>query len=95
MAPAAVENDRAAAAADAVQRGKRHCECVAAGEADHLAGNPACACLDRQTRAHGHCMDRPCHFNHQPAHGHHAAINLDPVDVDDLLRECLHRFARL
>ena len=35
-------------------------------------------------------MDRPGHFDHEPAHPDHAPIDLDPVELGDLFGQRFH-----
>jgi hypothetical protein len=38
-------------------------------------------------------VDRPCDLHHQSTHADDAAVDLDPVDIDDLFGQCLQDFA--
>ncbi len=88
---AAVGDDGAAAAPDAVEAAERHHDRIVAGEADDLGRDESVpAGLDHDAGADRHRMDGPGDLDHQPAHAHNTAIYIDAVDVADLFRERLH-----
>ena len=55
--------------------------------------------IDHNARADRHRMNGSSDLDHEAADAHHAAINIDAVDVADLLRERLHcenlKFSRI
>ena len=82
---------RAAAAPHTLKRAVGHGQSQSAGKADHLTRNTgAVAAVQRQARADRHGVNGPGDLDHQPAHADDPAINLDPVNIPDLLSQCLH-----
>ena len=84
-------HDSPAAAADAVQRGERHCKGMTAREADDFAWDFRGRRLDRQPGSHGHGVDWSGDFDHQPAHRNDPSVDFDAIDVDDLLGQGFYR----
>ena len=74
-----------ASASDPFKAGERHHHRIVAGEPDHLAGNESVAAsLDHDAGTDRHRVNGAGDLDHQAAHTHHAAINIDAIDVADL-----------
>src|SRR6185437_7777296 len=82
---------RAAATPHPVKSRERHCQRIAVGKADYLAGDGAAgAGLDDQPGANRHGVDRTGDLDHEPTHADDAAVDLHAVEVAYLLGQGLH-----